>query len=109
MAKMPARTLKALKGSIAKWEAIVAGTGTDEGVRNCPLCKLFNPFEAPFTGCLGCPVRDATGESSCNGSPYQEWSKYWDGDLGNTTSTTEERRLAKAELRFLRSLLPEDE
>jgi|HubBroStandDraft_1064217.scaffolds.fasta_scaffold13341_12 hypothetical protein len=31
---MDAKTLIALQGSIAKWEAIVADTGTDEGCSN---------------------------------------------------------------------------
>lgn len=38
---MNSRTLKALKGSIRKWERICNGTGEDRGPRNCPLCELF--------------------------------------------------------------------
>lgn len=33
---MTQRTLKALNGFIAKWEAIYNGTGTDEDTDNCP-------------------------------------------------------------------------
>ena len=38
---MNRKTLTALKGSIKKWEKIVAGTGSDNGYQNCPLCALF--------------------------------------------------------------------
>jgi hypothetical protein len=33
--------MKALDGSIEKWRKIVAGTGTDEGPDNCPLCQRY--------------------------------------------------------------------
>lgn len=97
---MDARTLKALKGSIAKWEAIVAGTGTDEGPRNCPLCvEFWGDY------CKGCPVRDKTGHHGCIGTPYAEWER---ADV--TAATTPALvALAQAELDFLRSLLPEGE
>jgi hypothetical protein len=92
---MNAKTLKALKGSIAKWEGIVAGTTEDEGNLNCPLCTLFYRG-----GCFGCPVMEKTGLDSCNGTPYLE---YADGDdLGKDTLLG----LAQDELDFLKSLLP---
>jgi len=53
---MNARTLAALQGSIAKWEAIVYDGGIDEGISNCPLCCLFIEDD-----CIGCPVRAAAG------------------------------------------------
>lgn len=83
---MNAETLTALRGSIAKWEAIVAGTGEDKG-----------------TG-KGCPVSEKTGKTHCDGSPYEQWS-VWDGpdDYGEAIA------IAQAEIDFLRSLLPPDE
>lgn len=91
---MKAHTLKALQGSIAKWEAIVAGTGEDDGVDNCPLCLLFHPDKNPGKrNCGGCPVQKATGKAFCNGSPYRECFPNY-----------EER--AQRELAFLKSLLP---
>ncbi len=95
---MNAKTLKALNGSIKKWEKIVAGTGMDGGPLNCPLCQLF------FwnTDCEGCPVMKRTGNWCCEGTPYDEW-------LDATTGLAEPPRLkaiARKELRFLRSLLP---
>lgn len=103
---MNAETLKALKGSIKKWEAIVAGTGTDEGPQNCPLCILFLtrwPAKPPF--CVGCPVREITGVSGCEGTPYDDYEKA-EAEFG--AGSDECKSAAKQELEFLRSLLPGD-
>ncbi len=97
---MNAKTLKALKGSIAKWEAIVAEETIDEGHRNCPLCEMFF-----FPGCRDCPVKERTGMSSCHGTPYQEkWVP--NGGEGYGADTPTRKEAALAELAFLRSLLP---
>lgn len=96
---MTRETLSALKGSIKKWERIVAGTGEDKGPDNCPLCKLFFHI-----GCMGCPVMDRSKQFHCNGTPYEAWSNLDYVDLyplegpGNV--------IAKDEVRFLKSLLP---
>jgi hypothetical protein len=78
---MNADTLVALKGSIAKWEAIVAGTGHDDGCENCPLCGMFaNGYrEDDLPGCTGCPVAEAAGTSCCNNTPYDNYDEE-DGD-----------------------------
>jgi hypothetical protein len=105
---MNRQTLKALKGSIKKWELIVRGESVDKGIRNCPLCELFWKKD-----CKGCPVSDKTGDVYCNGSPYSRWEKCsdllrnaealnWECAVGGSKS----RRIAKAELKFLKSLLP---
>lgn len=97
-------TLVALHGSIAKWEAIVAGTGIDLGAINCPLCRLFlNRLHIPHLGCSGCPVMERTGKSYCEDTPYEEYV------AGSEEAIDPEHRLpaARAELAFLRSLLPE--
>lgn len=86
--------LKALKGSIAKWEAILAGTGEDDGPDNCPLCQLFNTPQTKDDFCKGCPVREATSQRFCHGTPYED---YLDGG---------DDEVAQAELDFLKSLLP---
>ena len=95
--------LKALKGSIRKWQRIVAGDGHDEGNDNCPLCKVY--FDR---NCKGCPVAKATGEIQCGGTPYDD---DWDGGAIFTgVADTDERILAAAkELRFLKSLLPQNQ
>lgn len=86
---MDAKTLKALKGSIKKWEGIVAGTTTDLGANNCPLCRLFILFN-----CRGCPVRERTLRVGCYDTPYIE----------HVRSPTVAN--ARKEVAFLRSLLP---
>lgn len=93
--KMDNKTLDALKGSIAKWQAIVDGTGEDLGCDNCPLCQLFWDNE-----CVNCPVYEKTGEWRCDGSPYINY----DEDLDDEAK----KRSAQAELDFLISLLPEE-
>ena len=89
---MDRKTLRALRGSIKKWEGVVAGTTEDKGSDNCPLCQLFN--KEWWQRCYGCPVRDATGQSFCFGTPYEVYRD-------RRTKTN-----AKKELKFLQSLLP---
>jgi hypothetical protein len=103
---MDAETLEALRGSIAKWEAIVAGKGKDKGCANCPLCLKFNrghihrdkseslPEEGPWN-CAGCPVAEVTRRDYCEGSPYERYNIYATLPL-----------VALEELAFLKSLLP---
>ncbi len=96
---MNKETLKALKGSIKKWEAIVEGTGTDEGYSNCPLCALF----------IGDNCRECPTICSVN-FPYGKWeehvnNEHWTkGTMEVYCPTCEE--LAQAELEHLKSLLP---
>lgn len=123
---MDASTLEALRGSIAKWEAIIDGTGVDRGRENCPLCQKFHPFPdtSPYTQwCRGCPVRQKTGLSGCEGTPYQEYdlldekidlatdagplSPYYRSDDVLRQLRDSRRQAAIQELEFLRSLLPE--
>lgn len=108
---MNEETIKALRGSIKKWKSIVAGTGKDEGVSNCPLCKLFFHKD-----CEGCPVKEKTGEECCIGSPYEEYDDaadegIFEENVWNFRDATPEEltKLAQAELDFLISLLPKGE
>lgn len=109
---MDAETLEALRGSIAKWEGIVAGTTTNEGPDNCPLCLRFNSFvnkEAKH-GCRGCPVREKVGMSGCDGTPYEEYEDF-ERRVDDADEDADEKHaiaLAQAELDFLKSLLPKD-
>ena len=105
--KMDEATLEALRGSIAKWEGIVAGTMVDKGMDNCPLCALFNPliegsrnYSGPET-CSGCPVMERTMLRFCAGTPYEPFDNC-DVEEG----THEYIGAAKRELDFLKSLLP---
>lgn len=107
---MDERTLAALKGSIAKWEAIVADEGEDSGPNNCPLCQLFHPAHGGKgnpVDCGGCPVREATGQMGCGGTPYDTYEVLTvDGDDDDVEAIA---AAAQEELEFLRSLLPADE
>lgn len=100
---MDKKTLKALKGSIKKWEKIVAGTGTDHGQSNCPLCKKFYDYEKDT--CHGCPVYQNSGAMGCAGTPYDDFSD-WDMENWGEPMDEEGIRLAMAELDYLKSLLP---
>lgn len=108
---MDAKTLAALRGSIAKWEGIVAGEIEDNGGDNCPLCQMFNPNPRPSTmseaqACLGCPVRDRSGEKYCRDTPYADIE-----DVGEEygENSEEYQEVAQRELKFLKSLLPQAE
>ena len=101
---MDDKTLTALRGSIAKWQAIIDGTGQDRGTENCPLCAEFYNNQ-----CFCCPVRERTGKWGCAGSPYANWAAiYYDDivkrDFANKPILT---GLAQAELDFLTNLLPD--
>jgi hypothetical protein len=107
---MSKRALRALRGSIRKWEAIVARTGVDEGSMNCPLCAAYIDAD-----CRSCPVLAKTHRQLCDGTPYRAFRKHqfvvhhaggfarhWESVPGCGTCT----RLANAELKFLKSLAP---
>ena len=93
---MDSRTLAALRGSIAKWQAIVAGTIEDEGRYNCPLClRFFDDY------CHGCPVRIDTDKLGCEGTPYEDYTASYE--------PAHQKKAAEAEVAYLISLLPEGE
>ena len=99
---MNAKTLKATKGSIAKWEAIYAGTGVDKGCDNCPLCHLFLYPDS----CNRCPVFLKTRQELCLDTPYVQWRHSTGGEYRATAKTPAQKRAALAEINFLKSLLP---
>ena len=106
--KMSKRAEKALRGSIKKWERIVAGDGTDNGVDDCPLCSLcFGDFS---TRCDGCPVSEAVKDNACHGTPHEEWADHHDEVHDEEVETKVHcptcKTLAKKELTFLQGLLP---
>lgn len=96
---MKPATLKALRGSIKKWQGIRAGTMEDLGADNCPLCKLFLSREY----CSGCPVAGKTGQDSCNGSPYELLGSFGSYIRNNKSL---QNIVADAEILFLKALLP---
>ena len=105
---MNRKTLVALKGSISKWEKIVAGTGVDDGYRNCPLCALFIPDPSePYPACKGCPVAARAGKGACHTTPYDLWAdQFIYEDRPWHVKTKSQKAAARKELAFLKSLLP---
>lgn len=104
---MNAKTLKALKGSIAKWERNAEAETPDQylvGGDTCPLCQLFTD---PF--CSGCPVAKATHGIACSNSPYYAAHDAW-REWGRAPFSEDRRdsahEAANVEVAFLKSLLP---
>lgn len=106
---MDKATLAALKGSIAKWESIAAGTGQDRGCLNCPLCKLFVLGRPFYERCDGCPVMEKTRVSGCRFTPYEEFDDL-DSDHNNLGYAISDvaKEVARREVAFLKSLLLEE-
>lgn len=107
---MRRRTLKALRQSIGKWRRNAEARTPREyttGYGDCPLCTLFIG-----DGCEGCPVREATGESYCRGTPYGSasslWTK-WAIKPDSERRRVHAQRAARDEVKFLESLLPEED
>ena len=59
---------KIMQASVAKWERIIAGKGSDGGVLDCPPCRIFYMLV-----CTGCPVANYTGKKFCKETPYGKW------------------------------------
>lgn len=104
MARMSKKTLAALEASIAKWErnakATVAET-VETRADSCPLCDLFIK-----NWCRGCPVYLKTGVQQCGDTPWlmADYSA-WDWRNGRGDAQEFEKH-ARAEVAFLKSLLP---
>lgn len=101
-------TLVALKGSIAKWQAIAKGTGIDRGMDNCPLCQKFYTLERAHVeeGCNSCPVFKKTGLQGCGGTPYDDWVS--NPSVFGRATTPKFKKIARDEVKFLKSLLPKE-
>jgi hypothetical protein len=57
-----------MEASVAKWNRIIAGKGSDGGVLDCPPCRIYY-----LLVCTGCPIAAYTGRKFCRGSPYPAW------------------------------------
>lgn len=104
---MDAKTLEALKASIAKWERNAEAKTPAEfkiGEKDCPLCDLFRP-----NLCDGCPVANSTDEIFCCGTPYNlaATAKY-DWIRGFKSAAHRAHAAARDEVAFLKNLLPEE-
>jgi hypothetical protein len=105
---MNEETKAALLGSIKKWEDIAAGTGEDQGPKNCSLCLI----NSPNTFCKKCPVRIKVGRAFCLSTPYDLWITHINEKHQRHTGKAQCRTcryLAKKEVLFLQSLLSEEQ
>ena len=108
--KMRKEILKALKGSVKKWEQIVRSPkGEDNASDNCPLCMISDE------DCLDCPVSQEVGDTDCDSTPYELWVRHQLYDHKRSFPLTRVphcRRclnLAREERDLLVSLLPASE
>jgi hypothetical protein len=91
--------VKALEGSIEKWQGVFDGKLSDEKGSNCPLC-LLNKC------CYDCIlVTHGWSRLQCQNTPYIAWHDHItdDGILGRRANTPERQELAMKELEYLRS------
>jgi hypothetical protein len=107
--KMHEKVLKALKGSIKKWEKICYKGGEDRRFHNCPLCKLFS---VAWGTCGGCPVcKNSLSHKGCENTPWAAWKdhhtdEHHENRVNMKIKCPECKKLAEKELNFLKSLLP---
>jgi hypothetical protein len=103
---MNAKTLKALKGSIAHWERMRKADPTWGGempdAGSCALCAMFLNLSA----CDGCPVEAKTKLRICVGTPFSHASRIWKERAAGECSKRKWQLASTAELKFLKSLLP---
>lgn len=104
---MNAKTLKALRESIAHWDRLRKGkqrSDEDLDSDSCPLCRLFAHDKPKDICCKACPVFARTGRRYCEGTPYWKAAITFSGRSG-----TAFKRAATQEYKFLISLLPPGE
>ncbi len=63
--------IRVMESSVAKWQRIIDGKGTDGGVIDCPPCRIYY-----LLVCYGCPIADYTGKKFCKESPYGPWLRH---------------------------------
>lgn len=98
---MNAKTLKALRSSIAHWRRMATGRALPGEVPYGSQCALCNIFLSQ--ACRGCPVMKKTMNCSCGNTPFcYALQAFQRGGL----SSSEFQMYATDELKFLKSLLP---
>jgi hypothetical protein len=96
---MDDRTKVALQKSIEHWERLASGEtepGEFIGITDCALCQAFIGDV-----CKSCPVREATGQTFCHGSPYDAADQ---AGRCYGLNSEEFKKVARDELAFLRGL-----
>lgn len=88
--------------SISHWERMRDGTqaeGESPDSFSCPLCRAYLKKSMSF--CDGCPVKEASGESHCENSPWPMASMAW---LARRRYPAVWKQAAQSEIDFLKSL-----
>jgi len=107
---MKETTIKAILGSIEKWDNIIEGKGVDKGRDNCPLCH-------EFPDCKGCPVYNIMDKTpDCMNTPWEVWYNHHKlvhfseekKRESNHILCEDCKKIAITEDAFLRMLLPKD-
>ena len=97
-------TYEALQASIEHWIRLYTGKRRDgerAGSEDCPLCKRFTCGKCQRDDGELCPVREQTGFTSCDGSPYESLAS-----VPSHLNDAGFRVLAYKELKFLEGLMP---
>lgn len=98
-------TRRALEESIAHWKLVTKDPlGKSTGGQDCALCQEFRD------ACHKCPVGISTGNSDCFETPYQVFQSAKRATRRfpqNAEAVKRLRRLAAAEVNFLKSLREE--
>jgi hypothetical protein len=118
--KSAATLIAAINESVKHWERLldpVQFPNEHTGGGQCALCGLFfsvrNNGRFTSNDCVGCPVAQKTGQKYCEGSPYRAAAEYiycYPCDKHSSVcerearGTEEFKKLALAELKFLKSL-----
>lgn len=98
---MDDETREALEKSIKHWEENVEAAEDGEEISidiyACALCVRF--FHR--LNCQGCPIKEATGQRVCKGTPYEDAVEAVEDNDYEAVLTA-----SRAELEFLKSLRP---
>lgn len=101
---MNKKTLTALRKSIAHWEENLAANDPFDVYTTSDYCALCDAFH----GCIGCPVAERAGDTECDNTPWvnaHDAKHAWKYGYGTKRQF---RNACRAEIKFLKSLLPED-
>ena len=112
---MDKRTYDALQASIVKWERNTRVRNPYNAalwVHDCPLCQIY--WKRDFgKSCKGCPVKSATLQKGCMGTPYNsavDANDRWETpSLYGLTKRAAKRDWLEASRKmalFLRALVP---
>ena len=114
---MKAATLTALRGSIAHYDRMIGGFDEKANTASCDLCRRFWECQNDDHCAMDedrelCPVREATGFTDCDKSPYYDLADHVKDCHNDRTphalTCPDCLHLLTAERDFLAGLLPED-